>query len=353
MKHMWKAIGLTFGVITLGFSLLIFLLNDYYKSESLSEQSTVVIRSGASLTEIAHHLSDNKVISYPALFIVNVKFRGLGSKIQAGEYVFPAHSSPSAIVVKMVEGRTVKRKLTIVEGLTSHEIVALVNQAHGLKHNIVGIAPEGSLLPETYYYSLNDSREAIVKRMQSYMDRTLNQAWAQRRENFQLSSPKELLILASIVEKETGIASERARVAAVFVNRLRRKMPLQSDATVSYGIWKMTGTFKLELSKDDLRTITPYNTYMVNGLPPAPICNPGKASIMAVINHVTTEELYFVANGSGGHIFANTLDEHQRNHHKWRLIRQARKDSLPKDGTTMCQDIICVTGELPTEVVKN
>jgi len=219
----------------------------------------------------------------------------------------------------------VERKLTVPEGLTVMEILALVRAADGLQGTITLHPDEGTLLPQTYFYSYGDSRDAVVQRMRKAMDETLDELWPGRQDDLPIGSKRQALILASIVEKETGIPDERPRVAAVFVNRLRLGMRLESDPTVSYGMTLGRKPLGRDLTRADLQAPTPYNTYTNAGLPPGPIANPGRATIEAALNPAKTKDLYFVADGSGGHAFAATLDQHNRNVANWRARQKDMK----------------------------
>lgn len=226
-------------------------------------------------------------------------------------------------LAKLVEGDTVVRKVTVPEGLTSTEIVALINEAEGLSGEIESVPPEGSLLPETFHFTYGDPRNALIERMQADMKRLLDGLWEGRAEDLPISTPEEAVILASIIEKETAVAGERPQVASVFVNRLNRGMPLQSDPTVVYALTDGEGPLGRPLTRQDWKVDSPYNTYANSGLPPGPIANPGRESLEAALQPAETEFLYFVADGSGGHAFAKTLAEHNRNVAKWRRIRDA------------------------------
>jgi len=203
--------------------------------------------------------------------------------------------------------------------------LAILSKTEGLVGTVVAPIKEGELLPETYYFSFGDNRNALAKRMLDGMENALITLWAGRSPNLPLANIEEALVLASIVEKETGHAAERARVAGVFINRLRLKMRLQSDPTVSYGLTQGREDLGRALTRNDLKTPSPYNTYIINGLPPGPIANPGRAALEAVLHPADTDELYFVADGSGGHAFARNLVEHNRNVAKWRKFQKSKK----------------------------
>jgi UPF0755 protein len=314
----------------------------------LAASRAVVIPKGAGGAGTARRLHESGVIADPGLFRVAVAAMGRSKPLKAGEYEFPARTSALEAIRLLQSGRTVVRRLTVPEGLTVRQVMGLLLDAEGLEGPVTRVAGEGWLLPETYHYSWGDSRQGLVERMEAAMRETLARAWAGRAvppvggrtetspratDNAPLSgraappilkSPEEALVLASMVEKETGVAAERARIAAVFLNRLRVNMKLQSDPTVIYGLSGGEGNFTRALTRADLEADHPFNTYTRAGLPPRPIANPGRASIMAALNPAASDELYFVADGAGGHVFAKTLEEHNRNVARWRKIRDGQ-----------------------------
>ena len=296
----------------------------YMRPGPLTAAKTVIVPRGAGLGDIAARLTDAGVLSAPLLFRLGVKISGAAASLRAGEYVFPASISPRGVSALLRSGHTVVRRLTVPEGLTTIEVLALLNGTEGLKGGAGPPPGEGSLLPETYHFAYGDRRQAMVRRMAAAMDRTVAGLWAASAPAPTLKSPAEALILASMVEKETAKPDERGRVAAVFLNRLRRGMRLQSDPTVVYGLSRGGTPLGRPLSRADLGAPTPYNTYLIDGLPPSPIANPGRAAIQAVLSPARTDELYFVADGSGGHVFARTLAEHNRNVAAWRKIQKQR-----------------------------
>jgi UPF0755 protein len=239
--------------------------------------------------------------------------------------------SPREVVAILQSGETIVRRLTVPEGLTSARVLELVDGAEGLQGHVGRMPEEGRLLPETYHFSYGDDRADLVARMEEAMEIALARLWLERSDDLPFATPEDALTLASIVERETAVERERRRVAAVFINRLRRGMRLQSDPTVVYALTEGEGVLGRRLVRDDLRIDHPYNTYVNTGLPPGPIANPGRASIAAVLNPAETRELYFVADGSGGHAFATTLDEHNRNVARWRRLRRQQADEGASD----------------------
>ncbi len=295
----------------------------------LTEDVTVIVPNGASLSRIAELLAEENVIRYPRVFTFIIQIKDKTVALQAGEYRFESRISPSQAFNKLVTGETYVRQLTIPEGLSTPEALEIINNSYGLLGEIPQGIQEGTLLPETYHYHYSLTKDQMIKRMQQAMRQVVDELWEGRAENLPFKTIQEALTLASIVEKETGVDAERERVAAVFINRLRKNMRLQSDPTVIYALTKGEYPLGRSLTKKDLQVPSEYNTYVTFGLPPAPIANPGQAAIAAVLNPIESDEYYFVANGTGGHAFSKTLKEHNRNVSKWRKIERERKLSQP------------------------
>lgn len=343
---------------------------EYNKPGPLEEETLVNIPPGSSLDAISRRLSESGALEQPLLFKITARLSGAGSSLKAGEYGFPPHITMAETLDMLRKGETFQRLVTVREGLTSFEIVRLLNETPNLTGEVTATPPEGTLLPDTYSHQKDEPRAAVLARMAEAMK-------ALRAELFKVSVPlppaengleppvvedsglavlpeavrqlcgiaqddtappvntvsdecwNQIVTLASIVEKETGHPEERPRVAGVFLNRLERGIPLQTDPTVIYAITKGEhknggkGPLGRRLLTKDLEFDSPYNTYKYPGLPPGPIANPGRASIMAVLNPEKHEFIYFVADGTGGHVFAKTLEEHNRNVAEWRKIRKA------------------------------
>jgi UPF0755 protein len=295
----------------------------------LTEDAVLVIPRGASVRSIAALLAAEGIVGDAAVFLLGVRGFGGERPLAAGEYAFPPAVSARDAMRILQSGKVVARNLTIPEGLTAFQVLALVGAAEGLRGELPAASGigEGSLLPETYRYVYGERRDDILARMQKVMGETLDRLWRERSENSgPLASPREALILASIVERETGKADERPRIAAVFLNRLRRGMRLQSDPTVVYGMSRGAGVIGRPLTRADLAADHPYNTYIHAGLPPGPIANPGRGSLAAVLQPAKSKDLYFVADGTGGHAFARTLKAHNRNVARWRRLQRQQRN---------------------------
>ena len=287
------------------------------------DSTTVELRQGAGLPEIASSLSRAGVVRSASVFIAAAQLSRMARRLKAGEYEFASGASMVSVLEKIRRGDIVHHAVTIPEGLTSEQAVEVLMDDDIL----TGAAPipaEGSILPETYEVRRGEDRAAVLQRMMDARDNLLRALWSQRRADVPLQTPEQAVILASIVEKETGLASERPRVAAVFINRLQKGIRLGSDPTIIYGL---TGGKPLGrgIRQSELTTYTPYNTYMIDGLPPGPISNPGRASLAAVLDPPHTDELYFVATGTGGHVFSSSLEAHQKNVEHLRAFERQTK----------------------------
>ena len=292
----------------------------------LPQDRVVNISRGAGIRDIAETLQREGVIDQPWVFMGGVLVLKAREDLKAGEYQFKAHASLRDVVATIVEGRVVAHQFGVPEGLTSEQIVARLMDDDILSGNIKEIPREGSLLPDTYNFNRGITREQMIQRMQQAQQRMVKEIWDRRSPDLPLKTPEQLVVLASIVEKETGKAEERTRVAAVFVNRLKQKMKLQSDPTIIYGLVGGKGTLGRPILKSEIEQPTPYNTYTIEGLPPGPIANPGRASLEAAASPARTRELYFVADGTGGHAFAETYEQHQRNVARLRQLQGEQKD---------------------------
>jgi UPF0755 protein len=278
----------------------------------LAQEKVVNIPRGLGTKDISDLLAREGVIDQPYVFmggVIAMKARG---DLKHGEYRFTPHASVADVVETLMEGKVVQHAMTLAEGLTSAQVVARLQENDVLTGQIAQIPPEGTLLPETYKFTRGTTREQVLQRMQQADKRALQEIWDHRDPELPLKSPQELVTLASIVEKETGKPDERTRVAAVFVNRLRRHMRLQSDPTIIYGLVGGKGSLGHPITKSEKEQPTPYNTYLIDGLPPGPIGNPGRAALEATAKPARTKELYFVADGTGGHAFSENYEQHQK-----------------------------------------
>src|SRR6185295_8923164 len=295
----------------------------------LKEDKVVNIPARAGKRDISDALQKEGVINVnPWIFIGSVYALKASSDLKPGEYLFQKHASLRDVIGTIVEGKVVQHAITIPEGLTSEQIVARLSDNDIFAGGVREIPREGTLLPETYKFPRGTTREQVIQRMQQTQKRVLAEIWERRNTDIPVKTPEQLVTLASIVEKETGKADERSRVAAVFVNRLRQKMKLQSDPTIIYGLAGGKGTLGRPIKRSEITQPTPYNTYVIDGLPPGPIANPGRASLEAAANPARTRELFFVADGTGGHTFTETYDQHQKNVAKLRALeKQIQNDT--------------------------
>jgi UPF0755 protein len=288
----------------------------------LAQDKIVVIPRNSGVRDIADQLEREGVINQSWLFVGSVIALQAREELKYGEYQFAARASLRTVVETIVQGKAIQHAFTVPEGLTSEQIVARLSENEVLSGNIREIPREGTLLPETYKFTRGMTREQMIQRMQQQQRRLVQEVWERRMADLPLGNIDQLITLASIVEKETGKPDERTRVAAVFVNRLKQKMKLQSDPTIIYGLVGGKGTLGRPIMRSEIEKATPYNTYAIEGLPPGPIANPGRASLEAVANPARTKELFFVADGSGGHAFSETYEQHQKNVARLRALEQ-------------------------------
>ncbi|NPU64283.1 endolytic transglycosylase MltG [Bradyrhizobium sp. 83012] len=299
----------------------------------LQEDRIVNIPQRAGKRDIADVLAREGVIDVnPWIFIGGVYALKASSDLKPGEYAFQKNASLRDVIGVIVEGKVVQHGVTIPEGLTSEQIVARLSDNEIFTGSVREIPREGTLLPETYKFPRGTSRDQVIQRMQQAQKRVLAEIWERRSPDLPVKTPEQLVTLASIVEKETGKPDERSRVAAVFVNRLRQRIKLQSDPTIIYGLVGGKGTLGRPIKRSEITQPSPYNTYVIEGLPPGPISNPGRASLEATANPARTRDLYFVADGTGGHAFTETYDLHQKNVAKLRAMeRQTQNDTVEPD----------------------
>lgn len=326
------------GVLVVGAAAIaaVFFVSVIQRPGPTAEPHTFVVEQGASGAEIGQALEREGVIADALLFrLANRLFSG-GQALQAGEYRIPARASVRDIVEMMAGGDALQHAITFHEGITIDAAMKIIAESDVLTGEMPETPPEGSILPETYHVQRGMTRAALLQQMREARDRAVEEVWANRAADLPLNSPEELVILASIVERETGIAAERPMVAAVFVNRLRRPMRLESDPTIIYGVCRrfpdrcVDGRLvnaqgqRRPIRASEIALDTGYNTYRIDRLPPTPIANPGRAALEATANPANSDVLFFVADGTGGHVFARTLSEHQANVARWRQIEAQR-----------------------------
>jgi UPF0755 protein len=346
-KRKGGLIGLFSGLMTVALILVVIAAGAYAAIDKelltpgpLVADKSVTIERGATTEEIVDQLEREGIVSRPGLFWAVLRWQDLASKLardeagrrnaKSGEYLFRRQASMSEVIDIITSGRSVEHAVTIPEGLTSEQILERLKDNELLTGDVGEIPVEGTLLPDTYKVNRGTPRTALIARMQREQKKLLNEVWNRRAKDLAtLKSPRDLVTLASIVEKETGRADERSRVAGVFHNRLEKKMRLQSDPTIIYGLVGGKASLGRSLTRAEIDRPTPYNTYAINGLPPGPIANPGRAALEAAANPSRTKDLYFVADGTGGHAFAETLEQHNRNVIRWRQIEASRPVSIP------------------------
>lgn len=335
-------------IIALGLGILGASFNSKFLAPGpFKDERTVLIPPRSGVNDIAEILKRNELIEDTTVFRIGTYVNRGNEDLKAGEYLIPKAASMRQIIDILRSGQSIQYGITIPEGLTSFQIVQRLREVDVLAGEIRQIPPEGSLLPDTYRVTRGTGREAVVLIMQRAQRRVLEDAWKRRQPNLPLRSADELLVLASIVERETGQRSERPRVAAVFVNRLNKRIRLQSDPTTIYGIVGGQGTLGRGLTRSEIDRATPYNTYVIAGLPPTPIANPGREAIEAAANPARSNDLYFVADGTGGHTFSETLDQHNRAVARWRGIERSRADGQPAESVDIPAGSIPAQPTLP------
>ena len=288
----------------------------------LGDDKVVNIPRGLGIRDISDLLAREGVIDQPWVFIGGVLVLKARGELKSGEYQFSKGASLADVVNTIIENKVVQHAVTIPEGLTSEQIVARLLENDALSGQIKEIPREGTLLPETYKFTRGMAREQIIQRMQQANKHLVQEIWEHRLADLPVKTAEQMVTLASIVEKETGKPEERSRVASVFVNRLKSKMRLQSDPTIIYGLTGGKGSLGRPILKSEIEQATPYNTYVIDGLPPGPIANPGRASLEAASNPARTKDLYFVADGTGGHVFSDNYDQHQKNVARLRVLEK-------------------------------
>lgn len=326
----------------------------------LKSTKIVTVKRGMGTGDIAEMLAKENAIANPGIFMAaTLVYRRSRGTLKAGEFEIPAGANMSEILRLLQAGKSLVYKVTIPEGWTTQNAFARIAANEVLKGELSLQPTEGSLLPDTYVFQRGTTRDQLVKRMQDAQKKLLNELWTKRASPLPIKTRAEALILASIVERETGVSVERAHVAAVFINRINKKMRLQSDPTIIYGIVGGKGKMDRPLSTKDIATKTAFNTYQIDGLPPTPIANPGRKAIAAVLNPAKSDDLYFVADGTGGHAFAKTYEGHKENVAKWRKIERQRKlenaaaaksDKITPKATTKKPDTAKPAGKKPKTV---
>ncbi|MFC2967866.1 endolytic transglycosylase MltG [Acidimangrovimonas pyrenivorans] len=389
---MWRSIAsnaLTLFVVLLAVAagILAWGRNQYVGPGPLAEPICLRVEKGATVASLSKTLEEQQAISYGPIFRIGARYSGKSTELKFGSYLVPAGASmeqilgiatrggqstcgtevnyrigvlSSELVVRDLDPKTgryeemlsfdpaaarapteyakveaepgTRFRVTLAEGVTSWQVVDALKRADFLDGKLADVPAEGSLLPDSYEVTKGSGREALIAEMRQRRATVLDEQWANRAEGLPYKTPEEALVMASLVEKETGVPGERAEVASVFVNRLDKGIRLQTDPAVIYGITKGKGALGRGLRQSELRRKTPYNTYVIDGLPPTPICNPGRDAIKAALHPAQTDYLYFVADGSGGHAFSSTLAEHNRNVANWRKI-EAERRKQEQDGS--------------------
>lgn len=324
LRWLGRLFGVLFALVLLVGAGVAFVFWQFDRPGPLRSEAVVEIPRGAGLSAVADRLEAAGVIDHSYLFMAGVLLNGAQGGLRFGEYAFPAAVSGQEAMEIVLSGRSLTYPFTVPEGLTTQQVIDLLVADERLSGDLDAVPAEGALLPETYQFERNATRQSVLDQMTTAMDATIDELWQTRADDLPFDTPEEAIVLASIIERETGVAEERELVAGVFVNRLEEGMMLQTDPTVAYAITLGQEPLGRPLTRADLEVDSPYNTYQVTGLPPGPIANPGRASIEAALNPAETEFLYFVADGTGGHAFARTLDEHNANVAEWRRIQRAQ-----------------------------
>lgn len=323
LQKLFLILSVLLGVITFCVGgCYLYILHHFDKPGPLKNPVIVLVEKGSGISDIATQLRYSQVISDVNIFTAGVWIEGETRSLKAGEYKFLPGISPRKVMNNLLKGNVIEHTITFPEGITSAAIITQMKSTNTLIGEVKTLPNQGSLLPETYSYRHGYSRGLLIKRMKIAMEVLLDELWSKRVKDLPFDNPMQALILASIVEMETGIASERAIIAGVFINRLKLGMPLQSDPTVIYAITEGKRILGRKLLRSDLNIDSPFNTYRKRGLPPEPITNPGREALFATLNPAITDAIYFVADGSGGHAFSTNLNEHRRNVARWRALRK-------------------------------
>ncbi|ENN91544.1 endolytic transglycosylase MltG [Bartonella schoenbuchensis] len=314
-------------IVILAVSIPLYIGKSIFEGKGTAEKEEIIlIRPGTGIREIASLLEQRSLIRSSDVFVYGVGYHQSTTRLKAGEYLIPVHASMKDIMDILVKGKSIEHTFTVPEGLTVQQVFDRLAANEVLVGDLPEVLPpEGSLMTDTVHFIRGTTRAEIIKRLREEQTKLINEIWESRSSNLPIKTVDEFVILASIVEKETGIVSERPQIAAVFHNRLSKGMRLQSDPTVIYGIFGGKGKPSgRPIYRSDLEKETPYNTYKINGLPPTAIANPSRDSLKAVAHAPKSDALYFVADGSGGHIFSKTLNEHNVNVRKWRALEKIR-----------------------------
>jgi len=323
MKKLGLLLTVMFCLVLFGVALFLFVENKLNYKKDISTPIEVVVKKGMGLSKVAYELEKNGIVDDARWIILYARFLKIANQLKAGEYQFVGKYNIRDVVEKIIEGDVIVRSVTIPEGKALVEIIKIINDNPYLTGEITIDVKEGEILPETYNFNKGETRNGIIEKAREEMKKVLTQAFLERNKNIPIKNEKELLILASIVEKETGVVNERAKVASVFINRLNLGMKLQTDPTVIYAVTQGKMNLGRPIYKKDLAFDSPFNTYVYGGLPPEPICSPGIDAIKAVANPDDTKYLYFVADGvTGGHLFATSLAQHNKNVARYRSLKK-------------------------------